>query len=72
MHLIGCLDKPTKGVIKIDGIEVENMKESDLLMIRRQKIGFVFQHFYLIPGLSVLENVMLPLIFASKKRDWIR
>lgn len=68
LHLIGCLDKPTKGVIKIDGVEVENMKESDLLMIRRQKIGFVFQQFYLIPGLSVLENVMLPLIFARKKK----
>lgn len=68
LHLIGCLDKPTKGVIKIDGVKVENMKESDLLMIRRQKIGFVFQQFYLIPGLSVLENVMLPLIFARKKK----
>lgn len=68
LHLIGCLDKPTKGIIKIDGVEVENMKESDLLMIRRQKIGFVFQQFYLIPGLSVLENVMLPLIFARKKK----
>lgn len=68
LHLIGCLDKPTKGIIKIDGVEVKNMKESDLLMIRRQKIGFVFQQFYLIPGLSVLENVMLPLIFARKKK----
>ncbi len=68
LHLIGCLDKPTKGTIKIDGVEVGNMKESDLLMIRRQKIGFVFQQFYLIPRLSVLENVMLPLIFAGKKK----
>lgn len=68
LHLIGCLDKPTKGVIKIDGVEVENMKESDLLRIRRQKIGFVFQQFYLIHGLSVLENVMLPLLFARKKK----
>ncbi len=69
LHLIGCLDKPSKGFIKIDGIEIEKMKEPDLLTVRRQKIGFVFQHFYLIPGLSVLENVMLPLIFARKKRD---
>ncbi len=69
LHILGCLDKPTKGIMKIDDIEVENMLESDLVKIRRQKIGFVFQQFYLIPGLSVFENVTLPLLFGRRKRD---
>ena len=69
LHLIGCLDNPTKGILRIDGIEVEHMRETDLVKIRRQKIGFVFQQFYLIPGLSVLENVRLPLIFSRRQKD---
>ncbi len=69
LHLLGCLDTPTKGTIKIDGVDVGNMKESDLVRIRREKIGFIFQQFYLIPGLSVIENIMLPLTFARKKRE---
>lgn len=69
LHIIGCLDKPTKGIIKIDGIEVENMSESELVRIRRQKIGFVFQQFYLIPGLNVYENVTLPLLFNRRPKD---
>lgn len=73
LHLLGCLDKPNNGVIRINGIEVENMKESELVNIRRQKIGFVFQQFYLIPGLNVLENVTLPLLFSriQKSKDEI-
>ncbi len=69
LHLLGCLDTPTKGTIKIDGVDVGNMKESDLVRIRREKIGFIFQQFYLIPGLSVIENIMLPLTFARKKKE---
>jgi ABC-type lipoprotein export system ATPase subunit len=69
LHIIGCLDKPTKGVMKIDGIEVENMPESELVRIRRQKIGFVFQQFYLIHGLNVYENVTLPLLFNRRPID---
>ncbi len=67
LHLIGCLDKPTSGIIKIDGIEVENMSEQQLVHIRRSKIGYIFQQFYLIPGLTVYENIELPLIFSRKK-----
>ncbi len=70
LHIVGCLDNPTKGLIKIDGISLDNMNESDLLKIRREKIGFIFQQFYLIPGLSVLENVMLPLAFSRKKKEF--
>lgn len=73
LHLLGCLDTPTGGTLTIDGIEVINMRESELVRIRRSKIGFVFQHFYLIPGLSVYENVKLPLLFGrtEKKIDEI-
>jgi len=73
LHLLGCLDTPTGGTLTIDGIEVVNMRESELVRIRRRKIGFVFQHFYLIPGLSVYENVKLPLLFGrtEKKIDEI-
>lgn len=67
LHLIGCLDTPTKGTIHMDGIDVGQMKEKELVKLRREKIGFIFQQFYLIPGLSVLENITLPLIFAKKK-----
>lgn len=67
LHLIGCLDTPTKGSIKINGVEIGKLKESGLVRLRREKIGFIFQQFYLIPGLSVIENIKLPLIFAKKK-----
>lgn len=69
LHLMGCLDVPTKGTIYINGTEVGHMKEAELVRLRREKIGFIFQQFYLIPGLSVIENIMLPLIFARKKPD---
>lgn len=69
LHILGCLDKPTKGIMSIDGQEVENLPETELVKIRRQKIGFVFQQFYLIPGLSVFDNVALPLLFSRKKKE---
>jgi len=69
LHLLGCLDKPTGGSMSIDGIEVGKMREPELVRIRRDKIGFVFQHFYLIPGLSVYENVKLPLLFGRTKKN---
>ncbi len=68
LHMLGCLDTPTSGVIKIDNIEVEHMSEPELVKIRRRKIGFVFQQFYLIPGLSVFDNVTLPLLFSRQSR----
>jgi ABC-type lipoprotein export system ATPase subunit len=69
LHILGCLDQPSRGVMKIDGIEVENLPESKLVQIRREKIGFVFQQFYLIPGLTVFDNVTLPLLFSRKEID---
>jgi putative ABC transport system ATP-binding protein len=69
LNIIGCLDKASRGTVAIDGIETGSMREKDLVKVRREKIGFVFQQFYLIPGLSVRENVALPLIFSRRRVD---
>ena len=66
MNLIGCLDKTTSGSLKIGDNDVASLEEIDLVKIRRENIGFVFQRFYLIPTLTVRENLELPLIFANK------
>ncbi|GAB4113285.1 MAG: ABC transporter ATP-binding protein [Candidatus Caldatribacteriota bacterium] len=67
MNLIGCLDKATSGSLKIVNSEITKLEEADLVKIRRENIGFVFQRFYLIPTLTVRENIELPLIFAKKR-----
>lgn len=67
LHILGCLDTPTKGIMKFDDVEVEHMSEAELVAIRRKKIGFIFQQFYLIPGLTVFDNVALPLLFNRSK-----
>jgi len=67
LQILGCLDKPSDGAVFFDDIEVEGMTESHLVGLRREKIGFVFQQFYLIPGLTVFDNIALPLLFARKK-----
>jgi len=69
MNLVGCLDLPTKGSIFLDGKDISKMDESDLAQIRGQKIGFIFQQFHLIPTLSAVENVMLPLEFQDIPTD---
>lgn len=65
LNLIGCLDRPTAGSIFIDRIEVTKLPPNKLPRIRREKIGFVFQQFNLIPTLTALENVELPLRYAG-------
>ena len=65
LHLIGALDTPSKGNIYIDGQDVSRLSEDNLAQIRGKKIGFVFQQFNLLPNLTALENVMLPMIFQG-------
>jgi putative ABC transport system ATP-binding protein len=68
LGLIGGLDSPTRGRIEIDGVDVSRMNEDQLTEIRNAKIGFIFQFFNLIPTLTALENVALPIQFAQKTR----
>ena len=68
MNLIGCLDVPTRGSYALDGYDVMSLREKELSEIRNKKIGFVFQGFYLIPGLNAAENVELPLLYRGMPR----
>ena len=68
LGIIGGLDSPTEGAIEIDGVDVTHMNENQLTDIRNQKIGFIFQFFNLIPTLTALENVALPIEFAQIRR----
>jgi putative ABC transport system ATP-binding protein len=69
MHLIGCLDTPTKGEIYLGDYNISNLNESDLAQIRGKKIGFIFQTFNLISSLTALENVALPMTFQNISRQ---
>jgi putative ABC transport system ATP-binding protein len=70
LNLLGALDKPTRGKIFIDGQNIANLNENHLTLLRRKKIGFVFQSYNLIGGLTALQNVELPMIFnGTSLRD---
>jgi putative ABC transport system ATP-binding protein len=66
MNILGCLDTPSSGTLIIDKIPVTGKGEAELMKIRREHIGFVFQQFFLIPTLTVGENVGLPLLFSGR------
>ncbi|MCS6870986.1 MAG: ABC transporter ATP-binding protein [Anaerolineae bacterium] len=68
LGLMGGLDRPTSGTIEIDGVDISRLSESRLTEVRNEKIGFVFQFFNLVPTLTALENVMLPIEFARKPK----
>ena len=66
LNLLGCLDVPTSGSLAIEGQETRGLSERALTRLRRERIGFVFQHFSLVPTLTVTENVALPAVFARR------
>lgn len=68
MHIIGCLDRPTSGSVLFDGQDVAKASDSQLARIRNQKIGFVFQQFNLLPRLTALQNVEVPMLYAGVPR----
>jgi len=69
VNMIGCLDVPTKGKIILDGHDISKLTESELAQIRGRKIGFIFQQFNLIPTLTAMENIMLPMIFQGIEQE---
>ncbi|MFI6321373.1 ABC transporter ATP-binding protein [Nonomuraea sp. NPDC050556] len=68
MHLLGCLDRPTSGVLRINGVEMAGLADNDLAELRNRTIGFVFQSFHLLARTSALENVALPLVYRGLGR----
>ncbi len=68
LNLIGCLDKPTEGKVFINGVDTSQLSDRELTELRRDTIGFIFQQYNLIPTLTALENVELPMIFRGASR----
>ncbi|MHA1743247.1 MAG: ABC transporter ATP-binding protein [Candidatus Heimdallarchaeota archaeon] len=69
LHILGLLDRPTRGKVFINGSDASRMSDKELAKARREKIGFVFQFFYLVPTLTALENVILPMSLKGVAKD---
>lgn len=69
LHILGGVDRPTSGTVYIDGEDISNLKEKELALFRRRKIGLVYQFFNLIPNLSVKKNILLPILLDKKNSD---
>ena len=65
MNILGCLDRPTGGTYRLNGTEVETLNDDQLADLRNRELGFVFQQFHLLPQLTAMENVMLPMVYAG-------
>ncbi len=69
LHMLGGLDRPTEGSVQVDGRELSTLKEEELTIFRRRKIGFVFQNYNLVPVLNVMENILLPIQLDGRQPD---
>ena len=72
LNILAALDKPTAGSVKLDGMELFDIRESDIAQFRRDKLGFVFQEFNLLDTFTVEDNIFLPLVLAGKSYDEMR
>jgi putative ABC transport system ATP-binding protein len=68
LNILGCLDSPSQGVYRLDGIDVQDLDDDALAMVRNQFVGFVFQSFQLLPRQSALDNVCLPLVYNRREK----
>ena len=69
LHMLGGLDRPTSGTVTVDGRELSSLKDEELTIFRRRKIGFVFQNYNLVPVLNVMENIVLPIRLDGRQVD---
>lgn len=69
MNILGCLDRPTEGSYRLDGQEVAHLSDDELAFVRNKRIGFVFQSFNLLPKLTALDNVALPMVYAGMSKQ---
>lgn len=69
LHLLGGVDKPTSGKVIVDGVDIYDLSETELAIVRRRKVGFIFQFYNLVPVMTVEENMLLPLLLDNKKVD---
>jgi putative ABC transport system ATP-binding protein len=69
MHILAGLDRPTSGSVRLDGVELSDLDDRHLTQLRRDRVGFIFQTFNLLPVLSAEENILLPLSIAGRKPD---
>ena len=72
LHLIGAMDRPTSGEVRLDGRSIGDLSDTELAELRRRDLGFVFQFFNLLPSLTVRENVALPLVLEGRKRRLVQ
>ncbi len=71
MNILGCLDRPTSGEYRLDGRDVSKLDRNELAEVRNEKLGFIFQSFNLLPRLTALENVMMPMLYVSRENESI-